>query len=63
MDRDEVKRAKQRLSIAERNDFYAMVKRTDKEQARLVDYVKSLKEPIFFDDYVPSPVLPIKEQY
>jgi len=40
-----------------------MVKRTDKEQAELVDYVKSLKEPIFFDDYVPSPVLPIEEQY
>jgi hypothetical protein len=27
---DEIKRATQRLSIAERNDFYAMVKRTEK---------------------------------
>jgi len=63
MGRDETKRARQRHFIAERNDFYAMVKRTDTEQAELVDYVKSLKELAYFDDYVPSPVLPIEERY
>jgi len=46
-----------------RSDFYAMVKRTYKEQAELIDYVKFVKEPIYFDDYVPSPVLPIEERY
>ncbi len=55
--------ATQELSIAERNDFYSIVKRTDQEQAELVDYIKSLKEPIYFDDYIPSPVSPIEEQY
>jgi len=55
--------ATQRLSIAEKNEFYSTVKRTDREQAELVDYIKSLKEPIYFDDYVPLPVSPIEEQY
>ncbi|MBL7209811.1 MAG: RNA-directed DNA polymerase [Dehalococcoidia bacterium] len=55
--------ATQKLSIAERSDFYSMVKKTDQEQAELVDHIKSLKEPTYFDDYVPSPISPIEEQY
>lgn len=55
--------ATQQLSVAERNDFYSTVKQSDQEQAQLIDYVKSVKEPIYFDDYTPSPVSPIEEQY
>ena len=55
--------ATQEFSIAERSDFYSTVKKTDKEQAELVDYIKPLEEPIYFDDYAPSPVSPIEEQY
>ncbi len=55
--------ATQELSIAERNDFYSVVKRTDQEQAELVDYIKSLRERIYFDDYIPPPVSPIEEEY
>lgn len=55
--------ATQQLSIAQRNDFYSTVKQSDQEQGQLIDYIKSLREPIYFDDYVPSPVSPIEEQY
>ena len=55
--------ATQELSIAERNDFYSMVKKTDEEQAELVACIKSLKEPAYFDDYIPSPVSLVEEQY
>lgn len=53
----------QQLSIAERNEFYSNVKRVDQEQASLVDHIKPLKEPIYFDIYVPAPVSVIEEQY
>ena len=55
--------AAQELSIAERNDFYSTVKKTDEEQAELVAYVKSLTEPIYLDESVPSAISPIEEQY
>ena len=55
--------ATQQLSIAERNDFYSTAKQSDQEQAQLIDYIKPLEEPIYFDDYAPSPVSPIEEQY
>jgi len=55
--------ATQELSIAERNDFYSTVKRTDPEQAALIDFVKPLRKPIYFDAYIPAPILPIEEPY
>lgn len=55
--------ATQQLSIAEKNEFYATVKRTDQEQAELVDYIKSLREPVYFDEFVPPAISPIEEQY
>ncbi len=55
--------AAQQLSIPERNEFYITVKKTDQEQVELVDYIKPLKESVYFDDYIPSPVSPIEDQY
>lgn len=51
------------LSIAERNSFYTTVKRTDQDQAALIDYVKSTQEPVYFDPFIPSPVSIIEEPY
>lgn len=53
----------QQLSIAEKSEFYSTVKQSDQEQAQLIDYIKSLKDPIYFDDYAPSPISPVEEHY
>jgi hypothetical protein len=55
--------ATQGLSTAEKSGFYSTAKRTDPEQADLIDYVKSLSKPIYFDPYSPSPISVIEEQY
>ncbi|MFP3975142.1 MAG: RNA-directed DNA polymerase [Dehalococcoidia bacterium] len=55
--------ATQELSTAERNAFYSTIKRESQEQAPLVDFIKSLKEPFYFDEHVPSSVSIIEEQY
>lgn len=55
--------ATQEHSVAERNDFYTTVKRTDPEHAQLVDYLKSLREPVYFDERVPAPISVVEEQY
>lgn len=55
--------ATQELSIAERNEFYSTVKSTDPDQAALVNYIKPLEKPIYFDEYLPAPLSPIEEPY
>lgn len=55
--------ATQQLSIAERKDFYASVKRSEKEHARLIEYLNNIPSPVYFDEYIPSSITIVEEQY
>ena len=55
--------ATQELSSALRNEFYGTVKLTDPEHANLVDYLKSIRKPIYFDNYIPDSISVIDERY
>lgn len=54
--------ATQQLSIAERKEFYASVKRSDNEHARLIEYLNNIPSPVYFDKYIPSPITIVEEQ-
>lgn len=55
--------ATQKLSIPERGTFYATIKRTKREHADLVEFVKALRTPLYYDDYVQPPISIIEETY
>ena len=52
----------QELPRSERNPFYGRVKGVEPEQGPTINFLKSRRKPIYFDDYIP-PSIPIEGPY
>lgn len=53
--------ATQELSASEKNNFYSTVKKLNPEQTTLVQYLKRLPTPVYYDDYLPDPYALVDE--